>query len=101
MLYGDGMDEQQETISEAVARKIRGLMGEHRCSQKALGIYLDLSQGSISNRLNGSVPWSIDEMDRVAAKFDVPITRLLPDPDPESPSRWYSDLSIDAEPALA
>lgn len=73
------MDEQKHEASRRVARKIRGVMGENRCSQKELAKVLGLSQGSISNRLNGEVPLSIDELDAIAHRFDIPITDLLVD----------------------
>lgn len=73
------MDDTKNAVSAAVAREVRGLMGKNRCSQKELGQHLNLSQGSISNRLNGDVPWTIDELDQVAAKFDVPITDFFAD----------------------
>lgn len=88
------MDEPKHEASRRVARKIRGVMGENRCSQKELANYLGLSQGSISNRLNGDVPLSIDELDLIAAKFDIPVTDLLVDlPSFEIPCFDNSELA--------
>lgn len=81
-VYSVGMESPKQMTNEPerlVTRKIRGLMGEHRCSQKELGEHLDLSQGSVSNRLNGSVDWSLGELFTIAELFDVPVTNLFPD----------------------
>lgn len=77
--YLERMDEPKHAVTAGVSREIRGLLGKNQKSQKDLGKLLDLTQGSISNRLRGEVPWSIDELDLVAGYFDVPIMDLFAD----------------------
>lgn len=84
------MDEPKYPVSALVALEVRALMGRHRVSQKELAAYLGLSQPSVSNRLNGAVEWSVDELDKVAGRFDVPITQLFADRGIVS-SGWLSD----------
>lgn len=52
-------------------------MARRRVSQKALGDVLGLSQPPMSKRMNGTQPFTVTELDRLAAYFDVPITDLF------------------------
>lgn len=58
-------------------------MGRHQVTQKRLAAYLkaqgfQLSQPSLSKRLAGHVPWTVDELEAVAQFFDKNIMDLLP-----------------------
>jgi transcriptional regulator with XRE-family HTH domain len=61
--------------------EIRALMGRRRVSQKELGTVLAMSQPTISARMRGEVTFNLDELEQIAAHFDVPITDLLPPPE--------------------
>jgi len=61
----------------AVAGEVLSLMGRHRVSQTKLGKHLDLSQPALSKRLNGTQPFSADELIAIAAYFDVEVTALF------------------------
>lgn len=49
-------------------------------TQADLARILGKSQAHISRRLNGSVAFTIDEIDVIAAAFGVPLTALLAEP---------------------
>jgi transcriptional regulator with XRE-family HTH domain len=53
-------------------------MGRRRTSQKELGAVLGMSQPTISGRMRGEVVFNLDELEKIATHFDVPITDLLP-----------------------
>ena len=72
-LYGGEM-----TMSEAVAARVRGVMAEQRRHQAELATVLGIAGSGASRRLNGKVPFNVDELDVVARWLEVPITRLLP-----------------------
>lgn len=53
-------------------------MGRRGVNQTELGQVLDLSQPPMSKRLHGLLPFNIDELERLAAFFDVPIVTFIP-----------------------
>lgn len=67
-------------LKDAIAGEVLALMGRHRVSQQKLGRIIGMSQPTLSKRLGGIVPWSIDELEAVAAHFDVSIGSLLGPP---------------------
>lgn len=91
---------------EKVAEEVRALMGRHRVSQKALGIALGLGQSGISDRVNGKVPFDVDELYAMAEFFDVPVVTFFGSsflsgyvtavPDPEGPLQLSLDDALDA-----
>ena len=60
-----------------VSEEVLALMGRYKVRQKHLADWLDLSQSGVSNRLNGSVQWTVDEIERVADAFDVHPAALM------------------------
>jgi len=82
--------------------EIRALMGRHRMSQKRLGETLGMSQPTMSARMRGEVTFNLDELEAVAATFDVPITDLLPPAEDRRSegrdlrNRWSSTTLVDA-----
>jgi len=62
----------------AVARRILGLMGENRVHQTELATVLGMSQPTLSRRLDAKKAFDVDELDAIAAYFDVPVTDLFP-----------------------
>jgi len=57
----------EETFDEAVARRVRGLMGERRITQQALASALGMGKASMSRRLSGEMEFSLSEVPAVAA----------------------------------
>lgn len=47
-------------------------------SQQDLAATLGISQPQLSKRLSGSVPIDVDELVKIAAALDVPLSALLP-----------------------
>lgn len=60
-----------------VAEEVRALCARRKLTQKALGEVLGYSQPTISDRYNGVTAYTLDDLDRIAAYFDVPITDLF------------------------
>ena len=54
-----------------MSAEIRALMGRHRVTQTALAEYLGMSQSALSERLNGHVPWDIDDLVGIADRFEI------------------------------
>lgn len=55
-------------------------MGRQRATQADLAEALGKSQAYVSRRLNGEVPFDVDDLFRLAVFFDVEVTELLPRP---------------------
>jgi transcriptional regulator with XRE-family HTH domain len=92
------MNPPRRNASAGVVEEIRALMGRRRVSQKQLGEALGLAQPTMSKRMNGKIPFDLDELDAIAEFFDVPITDLFgrpieretPGQSPETRNRWSS-----------
>lgn len=67
-------------ISDLVSENVRALMARTRTKQQALADALGMTQGAVSKKLNGDRPFSLDEIEMVAAHFGVPITALFEPP---------------------
>lgn len=52
--------------------------GYGRVSQTELARALDMGQSSLSRRLAGDQPFDVDELEKIADYFDVPVTSLMP-----------------------
>ncbi len=61
----------------AVSAEIRALMGRYRVTQTQLAQVLGMSQSSLSARLSGSVPWDVDDLDKIAEHFKVEVIALF------------------------
>ena len=66
-----------ETLSQTVARRIRGLLGEKRISQAAFARLLGTNVASMSRRLSGDHPIDLAEVEKYAAALGVSPERLL------------------------
>ncbi len=62
---------------EHVAEEVRALMGRHRVSANRLAVMTGLTQSSMSRRLSGRYPFTVDELEVIAEAFGVPITALF------------------------
>jgi transcriptional regulator with XRE-family HTH domain len=60
---------------------VRGVAAEKRYSQERLASVLGIARSSVANRFSGRVPFTGPELQRLAAEFDVPITRFFPSAD--------------------
>ena len=57
-------------------KKLRGLMAENGDTQKDLGDVLNISSRSVSDRMTGRIPWSLDEMYSVMDRYSIPYDLL-------------------------
>jgi transcriptional regulator with XRE-family HTH domain len=57
-------------------------MGRYRITQAELADAIGMSAQAMSQRMQGRIAFRIDELDEIAAYFDVPITSLLESSDP-------------------
>ena len=69
----------------AVSAEIRALMGRHRVTQTELAHWLGIGQSSLSERLNGRVPWDIDDLNGIAERFGVEVATLFAPPPAHNP----------------
>jgi transcriptional regulator with XRE-family HTH domain len=61
-----------------IADRVRGVVAEKRCNQKALASILGISRQSVNQRLNARVPFSGVELLRLSVALVVPIDRFFP-----------------------
>lgn len=65
--------------AQRVGANVRAELARRKTSQAAIAVVLGMSQAAVSRRLNGTVPFGVDELSRVAATLDVPLSRLIQD----------------------
>lgn len=106
MRHAGGMTAQtarRQSLSETVASNILAEAGRRRMSQSDLGQALGLTRQAVSDRYRGRVPWTLDEVERAAAVFGVPLPYLLSIPwlprldSNQQPSDYVSAQVIDLE----
>ncbi|NMO00864.1 helix-turn-helix transcriptional regulator [Gordonia sp. TBRC 11910] len=68
---------QSESLSQAVGRNVRGLLGEQRISQTVFARMVDTNIASLSRRLNGLYPINCDELEQYARALGVTVERLM------------------------
>lgn len=61
----------------AVSGEVRALMGRYSVTQTVLAPALGMSQSALSERLTGTVPWTVDDLARVADYFDVDVAEIF------------------------
>lgn len=64
-------------LTATVAEEVRALMGRRIVTQKQLADVLQVSQGQVSKRLKGLIPFDTNEIAKLAAYFDVHPAELL------------------------
>lgn len=64
-------------LDELVSGEIRAWMGRRRLNQSTLADALGERQQWVSRRLSGSVPMSLDDVERIAEALDVSAFDLL------------------------
>ena len=67
------------TTTGEVAAEIRAELARRQIPQVRIADLLGLSQVSVSRRLTGQTPISVDELALIAGFLDVPISDLLKD----------------------
>jgi transcriptional regulator with XRE-family HTH domain len=65
------------SVNNQVGAEVRAWMGRLGFRQKHLAEVLDVSQTAISQRLNGKVPFGIDELQIIATWFGITLGDLL------------------------
>ena len=68
---------EQPTKSAAIATEIRVLLVRKGQTLGWLAGQIGMSRVTLSKRLNGSKAFAIDELERIAVAFDVPLPSLL------------------------
>lgn len=60
-----------DKFSEEVAAAVRSLLGEQRKTVSGLAEALHISRATASERVNGGSPFTADELEKVAAHFQL------------------------------
>jgi len=66
-----------ETLSGRVAANVRAEIARRGLRQPAIAEACGLSQTGLSKRLNGHVPWGVNELAKAADALGVPVAVLL------------------------
>lgn len=66
------------TPSEAVAAEVRAQLARHRISQAAAAKHLEIGQASMSRRLAGTYPFTVDELYKLADLLNLDPSQLVP-----------------------
>ena len=62
--------------SEAIGRRVRGLLAERLMSQKAAAQSIGMTQQALSSRVRGRTAWSIDELVALGHVLGVELVTL-------------------------
>jgi len=65
------------TLNGRVVRNVRHLKDDFRLNQTQLAAVIDITQTQMSRRLHGAVPFSLEEVERLADYFGVTAGALL------------------------
>ena len=68
------MDTRVPPLRVTIAEEIRALVGRRQISATRLGQEIGRTQSYMSRRMTGEVPFDVDDLDAIAAYFDVPVT---------------------------
>jgi transcriptional regulator with XRE-family HTH domain len=66
-----------QAFHEVVARRVRGRIAEERISQARLAARFDVSQQTVSRKLNGRQPFTLDELGILAEFLGVTVGDIL------------------------
>lgn len=67
----------RQSLTQRVASEVRAEVARQNVTQYDLAEVLGVAQPSVSRRLTGKHPFDTDELDKLAAFFDVPVDRFL------------------------
>jgi transcriptional regulator with XRE-family HTH domain len=65
-------------LREAVAEVVRVEMARRRMTQRALAEALGVSQSYVGRRLVGEMPFTTDDLAKIAAAFGMTVAQLVP-----------------------
>ena len=65
------------SASERVAAEVRAALARRKISTRQLAADLGASQSHTARRVTGKVPFSLDELERVADYLGVPVAELI------------------------
>lgn len=65
------IDQATMPLHVSVAANVRAALGYHRATQAEVGELLGLSQVSVSERLNGHTPFTLDELGQLAPRLGL------------------------------
>lgn len=65
------------TAGERVGAEVRALMARQKRSAAEVADVLGISAPAVYRRLSGEVPLNVDELERLAAMFEVPLSGLV------------------------
>jgi transcriptional regulator with XRE-family HTH domain len=74
----------QTSTAARIVENIRRTMYVKRINQTVLAAALGRSQSALSRRMLGQIPFSVDELDRIAVALDVPLTDLFFESEPNT-----------------
>lgn len=62
---------------EAVAANVRALLARNRATQAQLAALLGVSNATVSRRMTGELPWDVDELALIAARYGTTVESLV------------------------
>jgi hypothetical protein len=80
-LYGEVMNVPQSSLSETVAGEVRANLARKRRSGRSVALELGWTQPYMSRRLNGDVPFDVNDLAAIAEVLDVPVGVFFQKPD--------------------
>lgn len=72
------------TTDAHIGERVHHMLWTQGRSQRGLATYLGLNETTLSRKIRGNRPWSVDEVLGAAAYLDCRLADLLPDP----PAAW-------------
>lgn len=73
-----------QTTTERTAANVRAELARARISIRSAARTLDWSPNTLSRRLRGETPLTVDELLALAALLGVPLSTLLPEPEKQA-----------------
>lgn len=67
----------QTSLSDSARREVRAWLGRRNLQQKDLAEALGLTQSSVSLRLSGKMPFTLDDLASIASWLDITLGELL------------------------
>jgi len=67
----------QSPLNDSVSAEIRAEMARQSITQYELASRVNWAQSQLSKRLRGVVPFSTDELERIARALDIPLGQLM------------------------
>jgi len=71
------------TQTDSIRRKVRAELAYREISGRQLCTLIGMSQSALAARLSGHVEFRISELQTIADAIEVPLSRFLPDTQPQ------------------